>query len=411
VQHHFGDWGVPVGMIIQYLFEHPEEEWWRAAAAHAPEPWPLTDTYQRAQAAFKPKLSSFADRARGKVAALQAGDPGTTAVWKDIRVQSLAVFHDVYRRLGAELRPEHDAGESFYKSMVPDVLAELSAAGITTERDGAHVVESKELGDFLVRKTDGRYGYAATELAALRYRVRQLRANYLLYVTDSRQRLHFDRLFDTARWADWLVDVEAHHVPFRPVTDGAGKVLKSRTGNSLPLDRLLDDVGRRVVAQRGEDGATVDPDTAEQVGLAMIKFGALARGHVFEPGPLFDAGSAGCYVLYAYVRARHVLTEAVGGPDPGIDPALPLTPEERTLALCLDGVDDVLTSVHRRRDPSLLCDYLTSLSRAFTSFYEHCWVLPADPPIRGNRLALCRLTVQVMRCGLDLLGLTAPDRM
>jgi arginyl-tRNA synthetase len=238
-QNHLGDWGTQFGMLIQYLEEHPEASWHHdQLSAGTSTVSALDDLYRAARAAFDAD-PAFAERARARVVALQAGDEDTIARWKEIVTESEFAFDAIYHRLGVLLEPEDADGESFYNSMLPDVVDELTTAGIAVESDGALVMFSNEVtgpdgnpATLMVRKQDGGYGYDTTDLAAIRYRIRDLKADRVLYVVDARQALHFRLIFEAARRAGWLTDgIEATHVSYGTVLGPDGRPFKTRSWN------------------------------------------------------------------------------------------------------------------------------------------------------------------------------------
>lgn len=361
--------------------------------------------------------------------ALQAGDAATVARWREIVAESEHAFRQVYDRLGVLLEPADSAGESFYNDQLPDVVAELTSAGIAVASDGALVIHSREVtgpdGDpvtLMVRKTDGGYGYDTTDLATIRYRIRELKADRLLYVVDSRQALHFRLIVEAARRAGWLTDdVDVTHVAYGTVLGPDGRPFKTRSGDTVKLTDLLDAAvanARVVVAEKDHDRADELDRIAEQAGIGAVKYAELStsrmKDYAFDVDRMVSfAGNTGVYLQYAHTRIRSILRKAGDPPVTAaeVDPALPPHATERALALALDGFGDVLVEVGRLLEPHRLCGYLYELARAFTDFYEACPVLSAEDRVRGNRLALCRLAAGTLSQGLDLLGIAAPDRM
>ncbi len=423
-QNHLGDWGTQFGMLIQYLDEHPDVTWHHDATTSAVSA--LDELYKAARKAFDAD-PDFADRARARVVRLQAGDPDTVARWQEIVAESEKAFRDIYDRLGVLLTPEDSAGESTYNPMLADTIAELEAAGLAVESEGALVIFSEEVTGpegkpvpLMVRKRDGGYGYDTTDLATIRYRIRDLTAVRLLYVTDSRQAQHFRLIFEAARRAGWLTDgVEARHVPFGTVLGPDGRPFKTRAGGTVRLMDLLDDAvahARTVVAEKNPDLAPAELDRiAELAGIGAVKYADLStsrtRDYTFDTDRMVSlSGNTGVYLQYAHARVRSILCKA-GEPPPTVDPTAPLKPAERALVLALDGYGTTLCEVNETLEPHRLCGYLYDLARTFTTFYDTCPVLTADEPVRGNRLALCTLTARTLAHGLDLLGIVAPARM
>ncbi|WP_245565932.1 arginine--tRNA ligase [Thermocrispum municipale] len=426
-QNHLGDWGTQFGMLIQYLDEHPDATWHHdELAAGTSAVSALDELYRAARAAFDAD-PDFAERSRNRVVALQAGDPDTVARWKEIVAESEKAFRDIYDRLGVLLTPEDSVGESFYNPMLADVIDELTKAGIAVESEGALVIFSDEVTGpegkpalLMVRKRDGGYGYDTTDLATIRYRIHDLKADRLLYVTDSRQALHFQLIFEAARRAGWLTDdIDAAHVPYGTVLGPDGRPFKTRSGGTVRLMDLLDDAvnrAREVVREKNPDLPREELDRiAEQAGIGAVKYADLStsriKDYVFDVDRMVSfTGNTGVYLQYAHTRIRSILRKA-GDPDVTVDPSIALHPAERALALELDDFGPTLAAVAETLEPHKLCGYLYDLARDFTTFYEACPVLNAEEPVRSNRLALCRLTAHTLRQGLGLLGISAPERM
>ncbi|QFU92931.1 arginine--tRNA ligase [Amycolatopsis sp. YIM 10] len=413
-QNHLGDWGTQFGMLIQYLDEHPS-----ATST-------LDEMYRAARAEFEAD-AAFADRSRTRVVALQSGEPDTVARWREIVAESEKAFRVIYDRLGVLLTPEDSVGESFYNPLLAETVAALKDAGIAVESEGAVVIFSAEVTGpdgkpvpLMLRKRDGGFGYDTTDLATIRYRIRVLRADRLLYVTDSRQALHFRLIFEAARRAGWLTEeIEAAHVPYGTVLGSDGRPFKTRAGGTVRLMDLLDDAvarARAVVAEKnpGLEPAELDR-IAEEAGIGAVKYADLStsriKDYTFDVDRMVAlAGNTGVYLQYAHARISSILRNA-GDADPVIDATVPLTAAERALALELDAYANTLIDVSQTLEPHRLCGYLYALARAFTTFYEVCPVLKAPNPVRGNRLALCHLTARTLGHGLGLLGIAAPTRM
>ncbi|WP_010241973.1 MULTISPECIES: arginine--tRNA ligase [unclassified Pseudonocardia] len=426
-QNHLGDWGTQFGMLIQYLDEHPDTTWrlddldGNTSAVSA-----LDGLYRNSRATFEAD-ADFADRARRRVVALQSGDPATIAVWSEIVAESEKAFRGIYDRLGVLLTADDSVGESFYNPLLTGTVDELVADGIAVDSDDALVILSNEVDGpdgepvpLMVRKRDGGYGYDTTDLATIRYRIRDLEADRLLYVTDSRQSLHFRLVFEAARRAGWLTEgVRAEHVPYGTVLGPDGRPFKTRAGGTVRLMDLLDDAvsrARAVVAEKNPDLDPAELDRiAEQAGIGGVKYADLSTSRVKDYA--FDVdrmvsftGNTGVYLQYAHTRIRSILRRAGEGSH-AVDGGVALDGAERALALALDSYGEVLVDVSMSLEPHRLCGYLYELARAFTSFYEACPVLGSEDPVRGNRLALCRLTARTLGHGLGLLGIAAPDRM
>ncbi|WP_280194874.1 arginine--tRNA ligase [Nocardia farcinica] len=428
--NHLGDWGTQFGMLIQFIDEHPETPWHQAelgrdrgiSAVSA-----LDSLYKAARAQFDAD-PDFADRARRRVVALQSGDETTVARWREIVAESEKAFAAIYDRLGVLLGPEDYAGESFYNPMLADTVTELLDKGVAVDSDGAIVVASEEVTGpdgapavLMVRKSDGGYGYDSTDLATIRYRVMNLHADRLLYVTDSRQALHFRLVFEAARRAGWLTDaVTVDHVPYGTVLGPDGRPFKTRAGGTVRLMDLLDDAvtaARSVVTEKNPDLPAVELDRiAEQAGIGAVKYADLStsriKDYTFDPARMTALnGNTGVYLQYAHARTRSILRKAEDFNSISVDSGISLEPAERDLTLTLDGYGTVLTEVAATLEPHRLAGHLYDLARAFTAFYDTCPVLTAPDQVRGNRLALTQLTARTLAHGLGLLGIAAPERL
>jgi arginyl-tRNA synthetase len=434
-QNHLGDWGTQFGMLIQYLDEHPDEAWHRdRLAAGTSAVSALDGLYRAARKAFDAD-PDFADRARARVIALQAGDVATVTAWKAIVAESQASFNELYARLGVLLTDADSDRESFYNDKLDDVAAELETEGVAVHSRGALCVFDETITGpddlpipLMVRKSDGGYGYDTTDLATIRYRIRDLKANRILYVVDARQALHFRLVFSAARAAGWLTDeVDAVHVPFGTVMGPDGRPFKTRSGDTVKLSDLLDaavTAARTAVAEKNPGMPDVELDRiAEQAGIGAIKYADLstnrAKDYTFDPDRMVAlTGNTGVYLQYAHARISSILARATSedaaqNTQPAeVDTTLSLHPAERALVLALDAFSITLTEVAESLEPHRLCGYLFALAKAYSDFHEVCPVLRADTPAqRSNRLALCRLTAATLSQGLDLLGIAAPATM
>jgi arginyl-tRNA synthetase len=419
-QNHVGDWGTPFGMLIEHLLDVGEDSPEAAQLRSDPNAF-----YQAAREAFEGE-PEFADRARQRVVALQAGDPETLVLWQELVDLSKVYFNTIYSTLGVGLRDEDLAGESSYNDDLAAVCDELEAAGIATVSEGALCVfldgytgrEGRPV-PLIIRKSDGGYGYGTTDLATVRHRVRDLHADRMLYVIGAPQSLHLRMVWDTARKAGWLPPtVEVVHVQIGNVLGADRKILKTRSGAPLRLMALLDEAvaaARAVVDETRPDlDESLRAAIAPQVGIGAVKYADLSVAHDSEY--VFDldrmvalTGNTGPYLQYAAARVRSILRSA-GDAVPG---QVRLgEPSERALALALLGLGDVVEQVGDLLEPHRLCGYLFDLAQAFSAFYENCPVLAApDEATRASRLALCRTTLDVLEAGLGLLGIEAPERM
>ncbi|TKK85045.1 arginine--tRNA ligase [Herbidospora galbida] len=420
-QNHLGDWGTPFGMLIEHLLDIGEE-----AAVAQLEAGNGNDYYQAARAKFDAD-AEFNRRARARVVTLQAEDPETMRLWRIFMDATVRYFNKVYTQLGVTLTDDDIAGESMYNHALAQVCDELQERGIAEISDGALCVfppgftgrEGAPL-PFMIRKSDGGYGYATTDMATMRYRVQDLKADRLLYVIGVTQSLHMQMLFASAKMAGWLPDhVSAEHVQIGSVLGSDGKMFKTRAGKSIKLLELLDEAETRaaaVLADREYDEAT-RTEIAHAVGMGAVKYADLSVSHDSEYVFDFDrmlalTGNTGPYLQYATARIRSIFRRGEYDPAASYGPIVITHPAERALALELLGFAPVVAEVGARNEPHRLCAYLFDLASAFTTFFENCPVLKADSEEeRQSRLALSQLTLRVLLQGLDLLGITAPERM
>ena len=427
-QDHLGDWGRQFGMLIEHLVDLG---WDTDAGTGAPRSIAdLNELYRQAQE----KLDSdpaFADRARTRVVALQSGDARSMALWKELVAESRRHFEQVYRRLGLTLRPEDVRPESFYNDTLGPMVAELEHKGLVRVDQGALCAfppgfTGRDGGPLplIVRNSFGGYGYGATDLAAVRYSVRDLGADRLVYVTDARQAQHFAMVFSVSEQAGWLGErARAEHAPFGTILGPDGKPFKTRSGDNIRLADLIDEAverARAVVAEKSPDleGDAADL-VAEAVGVGSVKYNDLAndrvKDYVFDwDRMLAREGNTAPYLQYAHARIHSIFRRGseieVGAGSDGADIVLK-APQERALALALVGFDGAVHATAAHLQPHRLCTYLFELATTFTTFYEACPVLRADPEVRDSRLRLSSVTAAVLGKGLDLLGIEAPERM
>jgi len=425
-QNHIGDWGTPFGMLIEHLLDVGEDSEGAKLLASDPNAF-----YQAARAEFDADAPSasgegFADRARRRVVALQAGDPDTLRLWQELIDLSTAYFNSIYSALDVTLTDADLAGESTYNHELPGICEELEAAGIATMSEGALCVfldgytgrEGKPV-PLIIRKSDGGYGYATTDLATIRHRVRDLHADRILYVIGAPQHLHLQMVFETARRAGWLPDhVEVVHVQIGNVLGSDGKILKTRSGAPVRLRSLLEEAVERAAAMLAEARPEI-PEVdraliARQVGIGAVKYADLSVAHDSEytfdlERMVSQTGNTAPYLQYAAARIRSILRRAGSTPDAAI---VQTEEAERDLMLALLRFGDVVAGVGSSLEPHRLCTYLFDLAQTFTAFYDRCPVLKApEPAVRDSRLRLCAVTLAVLEQGLALLGISTPERM
>ncbi|BDI34209.1 arginine--tRNA ligase [Capsulimonas corticalis] len=425
--NHVGDWGTQFGMLIAFLRDtHPEA----LTDASTLDIGDLVGFYKRAKLRFDAD-EEFKERARREVVRLQGGDAESLYAWKLLCDQSRAAFEKIYQTLDIKIT---ERGESFYNPLLPAVVTDLEAQGLLTESDGALCVfvegfSNKEGNPLplIIRKTDGAYNYATTDLAALRYRINEDKAKCIVIVTDIGQSDHFAQVFAVARLAGWLTeDVRVVHVPFGLVQGEDGKKFKTRSGETVKLSDLLDEavvrarahLDERLASEGREETEEFKTDLADKVGIAAVKYADLSanRGsnYVFSFDKMLALqGNTAPYMLYAYVRVQGIARK--GGVDfaslAGLDNIHIAEPSERDLAKHLLELDDVLVKIAEDFLPSRLCTYLFELSQKFNHFYEACPVLNAAEPTRTSRLALADLTARTLKLGLSLLGISTVERL
>ncbi|WP_437951949.1 arginine--tRNA ligase [Sorangium sp. So ce296] len=421
-QNHLGDWGTPFGMLIEHMLDLGE-----AAASQELSVGDLDAFYRQARAKFDGD-PAFAERSRRRVVRLQGGDEQTLGLWRQLVRESTRYFESVYRRLGVTLTEADFAGESFYNPMLLDVLAELGEKGLARESEGALCVfpagftgKGGEPLPLIVRKQDGGYGYATTDLAAIRHRLTTVGAQRLIYVVGAPQSQHFAMVFATAREAGWLrPPARAEHVAFGSVLGADKKMFKTRSGDTVKLSDLLDEAVERATKVVREKNPELDAEAAgavaRAVGVGAVKYADLSsdriKDYVFDwDRMLAFEGNTAPYLMYAHARIRSIFRKAGVESPRGVGITVG-EPAERALALELLRFGAVLEDVAATLEPHRLCGYLFELAGSFTTFYERCPVLRAESEeVRRSRLALCDLTAEVLAKGLGLLGIEAPERM
>jgi arginyl-tRNA synthetase len=423
-QNHVGDWGTQFGMLIAEL-EDVEQEGQRGELALAD----LEIFYRQAKAHFD-EDAGFADRARQYVVKLQSGDQHCLELWQKFIDLSMQHAEEIYQTLNVSLQPEDTKGESAYNEALPGVVEELVKLGLAREDQGAKLVYLDSVVDgegnplpLMIQKTDGGYLYGTTDLAALRYRVDDLKANRCLYFSDARQALHMKQVFATARAAGWVSDeVDLLHCTFGTMLGEDGKPFKTRSGGTIKLIDLLNESvmrARALVEQKNPDlGNSEKDEIARAVGIGAVKYADLCRTRTHDYSFSFEQmlsfeGNTAPYLQYAFARICSLFRKA------GVDrDAVTTLPEvsadaERQLAIWLIRFDEIVRQVAERGYPHELCSYLYQLASLFMSFYEHCPILRdgVSPEQRDGRLALAAASATTLARGLDLLGIDALERM
>lgn len=419
-QNHVGDWGTQFGMLLAYLQDQPVE--------CETDLGDLEQFYRAAKKRFD-ESAGFADRARGLVVKLQAGDTECLRLWQRFNEISLAHCQKVYDRLGVRLGPADVRGESAYNADLPQIVAALEARGLLTESDGAQCVfmdeyqnaEGKPL-PVIVQKADGGYLYATTDLAAMRYRSQTLKADRVLYFVDQRQALHFQMAFEVARRAGFVhAGMELEHMGFGTMNGADGRPFKTRDGGTVKLIDLLDEAEQRAYALvKGKNPELPEDELrsiARAVGIGAVKYADLSKHRSSDYSFNFELmlsfeGNTAPYLLYAYTRVASIFRKLGKGIDE-IGGQIDLQAEqEQALAARLAQFAEVVNAVAAKGTPHVLCSYLYELAGLFSSFYEHCPILAAeDEAVQHSRLRLAALTGRTLKQGLELLGLETLERM
>ncbi|MAE60969.1 MAG: arginine--tRNA ligase [Planctomycetaceae bacterium] len=435
-RNHLGDWGTQFGMLIEHMIDTGATT--QADSFHVGD---LNALYQQSKQAFDSD-PAFADRARDRVVKLQSGDPDTLKLWRLLIDESYRHFSEVYARLNVRLTEDDVRGESAYNDVLSDVLADLESAGLTVLSDGAVCVfpdgfagRDGEPLPLIIRKSDGGFLYATTDLAALRYRIRDEHAQRIAYVTDARQKQHFAMVFQTAKSAGWIDEgaaqdssggVRLDHVPFGTILGEDGTPFKTRSGDTVKLADLLDEAEQRaaaIVARKNPDlDANQRRQVARVVAIGAIKYADLSSDRVKDYVFSWDRmlamdGNTAPYLQYAYARIQSIFAKA------DVDPStlrnspaptdVPVThPAEKALILKILQLGGVIRAVSETLEPHRLCTYLYELASSFSSFYENCPVIAADNDAqRRARLILCDITARTLKTCLGLLGIETLDRM
>ncbi|MEU9111894.1 arginine--tRNA ligase [Streptomyces sp. NPDC048483] len=434
-RHHIGDWGTQFGMLIQYLVEHPHEldhksdESTDASGEEAASN--LNRLYKASRALFDTD-EEFKERARRRVVDLQAGDEETLALWRRFVDESKIYFHSVFNKLDMEIRDPDIVGESGYNDMLEETCRLLEESGVAVRSEGALCVFFDDVKGpdgnpvpLIVKKSNGGYGYAATDLSAIRDRVQNLGVDTLLYVVDARQSLHFKMVLETARRAGWLNEkTKAFHLAFGTVLGKDGKPFKTREGETVRLVDLLDEAIERATAvvreKNDEKIALTEEEIVENgthIGIGAVKYADLStsagRDYKFDLDQMVSLnGDTSVYLQYAYARIQSIKRRA-GDARPVAHPELELAPAERALGLHLDGFAEVVAEAAASYEPHKLAAYLYQLASCLTTFYGQCQVVSADNPaeVVENRLFLCDLTGRTLHQGMALLGIRTPERL
>jgi arginyl-tRNA synthetase len=412
--NHIGDWGTQFGMVI-YGWKHLLD---RAALERDPIA-ELVRIYKETneRATNDPKVR---EAVREELVKLQAGEPENSAIWKETVDLSSKEFERAYQVL--DIHYDIQRGESFYNDRLPAVVDRLLKSGIAEISEGAVCVFFRDIPELaekpaIIRKSDGGFNYATTDVATVAYRIKDLKADTVWLVVGAPQILHFKQIIAIARREGYTADFR--HITFGSILGEDRKLMKTRSGENVPLRDLLDEAvqrARKIIEEKNPDlDETEKADIAQKVGIGAVKYYDLSQyrmtDYIFSWDRMLSfQGNTAPYLQNAYVRIRSIFRKA------GEEFARPKqivldAPEERNLALRLCQFAEVVPTVLNDFRPNLLANYLYELANAFHTFYEACPVLKSEEPARGSRLALCELTGRVLGKGLDLLGIKVPQKM
>jgi arginyl-tRNA synthetase len=452
-QNHVGDWGLPIAMVVDYLHHESAagrvdldavtlddlDAIYKAVKARTgagrtglrlAQKWDLGPKVFAELEAEVADADEAMARAKATLVALQGGKKWAVDLWQRISDITMGACMDACRRLHTKITLDASAGESSYRDELAPMVEDLIERGVAEEDGGALVIRGEGNDPpALVRKGDGGYLYATTDVAAIRRRVREIGASRVIYCVDVRQAMHFRQVFAAARKAGFAttpegVEASLEHAAFGTILGTDGRPFKTRSGESVKLQDLLDeahDRAEKVVADRSPEQSDAErANTAEVVAIAALKFADLAndrvRDYVFD----FDRilafeGDTGPYLLYALVRIRSMFRNAEerGVGDAWKDAPMRVEHEgEKQLAMALLRYPSVVRAVGEHLEPHRLCQHLLEIANRFSGFYQVCPVLKAeDDATRDSRLQLCELTARVLEDGMGVLGLPTLERM
>ena len=427
--NHIGDWGTQFGMVIY--------GWKNLLDREALQRNPLAEIVRiyketNERASINPEVR---EACRQELVRLQAGDKEDIDIWNECVAFSLQDFEHVYRLL--DVHYDLQCGESFYHNRLPGVVERLLKAGIAEISEDAVVVffrGNPELTDkpLIIRKRDGGFNYATTDVATVDYRVNELKADAIWYVVGAPQTLHFKQIFDIARREGYTTDLR--HIVFGSILGEDRKLMKTRSGENVPLRDLLEQAckrARKIVEEKNPDLSEVEKtEIAEKIGIGAVKYADLSQyrmtDYIFSWEKMLSLhGNTAPYLQNAYVRIRSIFRKAgesavataLSGVEEGtghrpVATSVSLTDlAEINLAKRLCQFAEIVPQVLNGFRPNILANYLFELANTFHTFYEACPVLKSEEPARSSRLVLCDLTARVLQHGLDLLGIKVPERM
>ena len=419
-ENHIGDWGTPFGMLIEHFIECDNSNVGEIE---------LSTFYKEARYKFE-NIDDFALRSRQRVVKLQSRDAETIDLWQKLVDFSLVNFNSVYQMLGVLLNDDNLAGESIYEDLLPEVVKRLESQNLIVESEGALVVfpdgwynrENEPL-PLIIRKGDGGYNYATTDLACIINRVESIECNEMLYVVGAEQSQHFSMVFQVAKDAKFMDEkIKAVHVSFGLVMGSDGKKLASREGKAITLKELLEEsVNRAEKLILEKNSSMSDSDRkkiSKMIGIGAIKYADLSidrnKNYVFDWDKMlsFD-GNTAPYLQYAHARICSIFRKSSISRESTFNSEILVVNDfEKSLSKSLIGFSESIDETINSYSPHRLAVYLHHLAQDFASFYENCPVLVSNDETQMNsRLALCNLTARTLKTGLGLLGIETPENM
>lgn len=412
--NHVGDWGTQFGMVIY--------GWKNLLDRDALQRDPLAEIVRiyKETNERSTKDPQVREACRQELVKLQAGDRENVDIWNECAALSMQDFEHVYKLL--DIHYDIQCGESFYNDRLPGVVDRLLKSGIAEISEGAVVVffrDTPELADkpCIVRKRDGGFNYATTDIATVDYRINDLKANAVWYVVGAPQILHFKQIFEIARREGYTADLR--HIPFGSILGEDRKLMKTRSGENVPLRDLLEEAckrARKIIEEKNPDLSEAEKiDISQKIGIGAVKYFDLSQyrmtDYVFSWEKMLSLqGNTAPYLQNAYVRIRSIFRKA-GESAPKIGNLVLESPAEINLAKRLCQFAEIVPQVLNDFRPNILANYLFELANSFHAFYEACPVLKSEEPARSSRLALCDLAGRVLQRGLDLLGIKVPEKM
>tara|TARA_R110002073_G_scaffold5617_9_gene34454 strand:+ start:10332 stop:12053 length:1722 start_codon:yes stop_codon:yes gene_type:complete len=419
--NHVGDWGAQFGSLLAYLDQRKS-----AGAEASTELKDLEVFYQAANSQFKSD-EAFAKIAREYVVRLQGGDEACLELWRTFIEESATHCQAVYDKLNITLTRQDIQAESQYNEDLPIVVSELEAKGLIEESDGAKCVfldEFKGKDDkplpAIIQKSDGGYPYMATDVAAVRHRTVNLKADAAYYFIDARQKLHIAQLFAVAKAGGYLQEQSFRHLPFGVILKSDGTPFKTRDGGAVKLIDVIDEAVERAYQLVSEKNPTLPEtdrrDVARVVGVGAIKYAELSKNrttnYIFDWDTMLSfEGNTAPYLQYAYTRIRSVFRKSNIVPSSLTGNLSLQEPAEIALGLKLLQLEEALDAVIEDFQANILCNYLFELAGLFMSFYEQCPILQSETEVRDSRLLLSEMTATTLQQGLSLLGIETVEQM